>query len=123
MTHSKTYVMPAYTRQPVSFIRGDGARLWDQEGNEYLDGIAGIAVASLGHSHPEVTRAIADQAGTLMHTSNVFRIAWQEKLGERLIFSVEAHDSVDLISKGRHERFVIDKEKFDARVGAKAVGA
>lgn len=84
MAYSKTYVMPAYARQPVSFIRGDGARLWDQEGNEYLDGIAGIAVASLGHSHPEVTRTIADQAGTLMHTSNVFRIAWQEKLGERL---------------------------------------
>lgn len=84
MPQTPSSVMRTYARQPVSFTRGDGARLWDDEGKEYLDGIAGIAVTSLGHCHPEVTRVVAEQAGTLMHTSNVFRIAWQEQLGERL---------------------------------------
>jgi len=79
--------MRAYARQPVSFVRGNGARLWDEHGIEYLDaiaGIAGIAVTSLGHAHPEIASVIAEQAGLLLHTSNVFRIDWQERLGERL---------------------------------------
>jgi len=76
--------MRAYARQPVSFVRGNGARLWDEHGIEYLDAIAGIAVTSLGHAHPEIASVIAEQAGLLLHTSNVFRIDWQERLGERL---------------------------------------
>jgi len=76
--------MRAYARQPVSFVRGNGARLWDEQGIEYLDAIAGIAVTSLGHAHPEIAGVIAEQAGLLLHTSNVFRIDWQERLGERL---------------------------------------
>jgi acetylornithine aminotransferase len=76
--------MPTYARQPVSFSRGQGARLWDTQGIEYLDAIAGVAVTSLGHAHPEIAAVIADQAGQLLHTSNLFRIEWQERLAERL---------------------------------------
>lgn len=79
-----SYLMRAYARQPVSFTRGNGVRLWDQQGVEYLDAIAGIAVTSLGHANTEIAQVIAEQAGTLLHTSNVFRIDWQEQLGERL---------------------------------------
>jgi acetylornithine aminotransferase len=76
--------MQTYARQPVSFSRGQGARLWDTQGVEYLDAIAGVAVTSLGHANPEIAAAIAEQAGQLLHTSNMFRIEWQERLGARL---------------------------------------
>ncbi|UCV08941.1 aspartate aminotransferase family protein [Dechloromonas denitrificans] len=84
MPHSPSHLMQAYARQPVSFVRGRGARLWDAQGIEYLDAIAGVAVTNLGHAHPEIAAAIAEQAGLLLHTSNMFGIAWQECLGERL---------------------------------------
>lgn len=84
MTSSPSYLMQTYARQPVSFSRGQGMRLWDAQGGEYLDAIAGVAVTSLGHAHPEIAAAIAEQAGQLLHTSNMFRIEWQEQLGERL---------------------------------------
>ena len=84
MTPSSAYLMPTYARQPVSFSRGQGARLWDAQGIEYLDAIAGVAVTGLGHAHPEIAAVIAEQAGQLLHTSNLFRIEWQERLAERL---------------------------------------
>ena len=84
MTEHLSHLMRAYARQPVSFVRGRGARLWDAQGVEYLDAIAGVAVTSLGHAHPEIAAVIAEQVGMLLHTSNVFRIDWQETLGERL---------------------------------------
>uniref|UniRef100_UPI0025887605 aspartate aminotransferase family protein n=1 Tax=Diaphorobacter sp. TaxID=1934310 RepID=UPI0025887605 len=84
MEYTTSHLMRAYARQPVSFVRGSGARLWDEQGAEYLDAIAGVAVTSLGHAHPEIAAVIAEQAGLLLHTSNVFRIDWQERLGERL---------------------------------------
>jgi acetylornithine/N-succinyldiaminopimelate aminotransferase len=77
-------LMTTYSRQPVSFARGEGVWLWDTEGRRYLDALAGIAVCGLGHSHPAVTRAICEQAGTLVHTSNLFTIPVQSQLGERL---------------------------------------
>ena len=58
-----SHLMNAYARQPVYFTRGQGARLWDTHGREYLDAIAGVAVTNLGHSHPEITAAIADRDG------------------------------------------------------------
>jgi acetylornithine aminotransferase len=76
--------MQTYARQPVSFSRGQGARLWDTQGIEYLDAIAGVAVTSLGHANPAIAAVIAEQAGQLLHTTNMFRIEWQEQLGERL---------------------------------------
>ena len=84
MNDNTTHLMAAYARQPVSFVRGRGARLWDTEDREYLDAIAGVAVTSLGHAQPEIAAVIADQANMLVHTSNVFRIDWQERLGQRL---------------------------------------
>ena len=84
MPQTDSHLMRAYARQPVSFVRGRGARLWDDQGVEYLDAIAGVAVTSLGHAHPELAAVMAEQAATLLHTSNVFRIDWQEQLGERL---------------------------------------
>ncbi len=78
------HLMNTYSPQPVAFARGEGAWLWDTEGRKYLDGLAGIAVSGLGHAHPVLTRAIAEQAGRLIHTSNLFRVAEQEKLGERV---------------------------------------
>src|SRR5205807_7326451 len=65
-------VMPNYARMPVAFVRGAGSRLWDDEGNEYLDFLCGISVTNLGHCHPRVVEAVRAQAGRLMHASNLF---------------------------------------------------
>ncbi len=78
------HVMQTYGRQPVAFVRGDGARLWDSEGKEYLDFLSGLATVSLGHAHPEVADAIADQARTLLHVSNLYLNDQQPRLAERL---------------------------------------
>jgi len=77
-------LMATYNRLPVSFERGDGVWLWDTEGKRYLDALSGIAVCGLGHAHPAIQKAICDQAGTLLHTSNLYQIPLQEKLGEKL---------------------------------------
>jgi acetylornithine/N-succinyldiaminopimelate aminotransferase len=77
-------LMHNYGRQPVAFERGEGVWLWDTQGRRYLDALAGIAVCGLGHAHPAVTRALCEQAGTLIHTSNIYRIPLQEQLAERL---------------------------------------
>ena len=79
-----SYLMHTYGRLPVAMARGEGAWLWDTDGNKYLDAMTGIAVCSLGHAHPTVSQAICDQAGTLMHTSNWYQIPRQEALAERL---------------------------------------
>ena len=69
---------------PVAFESGKGAYLTDTEGNEYLDAVAGVAVCSVGHAHPEIADALADQARTLIHTSNLYEITHQKELGEKL---------------------------------------
>lgn len=78
------HLMNTYAALPVAFERGEGAWLWDDEGKRYLDAISGLGVCALGHAHPEVTRVIADQAGTLIHTANLARIPWQERLADSL---------------------------------------
>ena len=78
-------VMPTYKRLPVSFARGEGAYLWDFQGNRYLDALSGIAVCGLGHAHPSVTEAISAQAKRLIHTSNLYRIPVQEALSDALV--------------------------------------
>lgn len=78
-------VMPTYARYDLAFDHGEGAHLWDAEGRRYLDFGAGIAVASVGHCHPHLVEAIRDQAGRLMHTSNLYNIPGQEKLAQRLV--------------------------------------
>ena len=77
-------VMPTYGRLPVSFVRGEGSYLYDDAGKRYLDALTGIAVCGLGHAHPKVSQAIAEQASTLLHTSNLYRIPSQERLATRL---------------------------------------
>ena len=78
------YILQTYRRAPITFVRGEGVRLYDADGSEYLDLLSGIGVASLGHAHPGLARAIAEQAQTLLHTSNLFYHPLQGQLGERL---------------------------------------
>ncbi len=84
MNAKQSYLMPTYTRQNVAFVRGEGVRLWDEQGREYLDAIAGVAVTNLGHANPEITAVISQQASLLLHTSNMFGIPWQEQLAQKL---------------------------------------
>ena len=77
-------VMPTYARMPVSFVSGQGAWLFTEDHRRYLDAISGIAVCSLGHAHPKLAQAIADQATQLIHTSNLYGIGLQEKLAAKL---------------------------------------
>jgi acetylornithine/N-succinyldiaminopimelate aminotransferase len=77
-------VIASYARMPVEFVRGEGARLWDSEGNEYLDFLCGISVTSLGHCHPKVVEAVREQAGRLMHSSNLFYTEPGTRLAEQL---------------------------------------
>ena len=76
--------MSTYKRLPVTFDHGEGALLWDTQDREYLDALSGIAVCNLGHAHPAVTKALCEQAGRLLHTSNIYGIAAQEALGDAL---------------------------------------
>lgn len=77
-------LMPTYSRLPVTFERGEGAQLWDINGKHYLDAIAGIAVCSVGHAHPDLAEAIYDQAKKLVHTSNLYQLDLQQRLGDKL---------------------------------------
>jgi len=79
-----TPVIPTYARLDVAFERGEGAYLYDDKGECYLDFGAGVAVNSLGHAHPHLVKTIAEQAGKLWHTSNIYRVSGQEKLAKRL---------------------------------------
>ncbi len=79
-----THVMNTYARLPVAFTHGEGAWLWDEEGNRYLDGLSGIAVNTLGHAHPRYTAALTSQINKLIHCSNVYRVEGQERLADRL---------------------------------------
>ncbi|GAB4229043.1 MAG: acetylornithine transaminase [Deltaproteobacteria bacterium] len=81
---TQRYQMANYSRFPVTFVRGEGSWLYDDLGKPYLDFLGGIAVAILGHAHPGVTRAVTEQAGRLLHVSNLFHVPSQARLGERL---------------------------------------
>ena len=75
-------VMPTYGRLNVAFTKGAGIWLFDDKGNKYLDALSGIAVCNLGHSHPNVTSAICEQAGILLHTSNIYQVPLQIELAD-----------------------------------------
>ena len=77
-------LMNTYTPLPVTFVRGEGVWLWDDQGKRYLDALAGVAVCGLGHCHPDLVKAICDQAGQLIHTSNLYHIGKQEQLATKL---------------------------------------
>ena len=79
-----THLMNTYNRLPVAFTHGKGARLYDAQGREYLDALAGIAVNGLGHAHPRLVAALQEQVGRLIHTSNIYRVTEQEQLADRI---------------------------------------
>ncbi len=79
-----THLMNTYGRQPVAFTHGKGVRLYDEAGREYLDAVAGVAVNTLGHGHPDLVQAVSRQASELIHCSNLYRVLAQEKLSDRL---------------------------------------
>jgi len=81
------HLMPTYARYPVRFVRGEGARLWDDDGHEYLDFLSGISVSSVGHCHPRVVEAIRAQAGELIHVGNLFYTEPMTRLAQRLASS------------------------------------
>ena len=85
MEKSDKYIFNTYARLPVVFVKGQGATLWDDQGNTYTDFLAGIAVASLGHAHPGVAKALADQAEKLVHVSNLYYTEPQADLAELLV--------------------------------------
>ncbi|MSO42275.1 MAG: acetylornithine/succinylornithine family transaminase [Solirubrobacterales bacterium] len=117
------WVMQTYPRAPVEFVRGEGARLWDSEGREYLDFLTGISVCSVGHCHPAVVEAIREQAGRLIHVSNLFYAAPGAELARRLCESslggraflcnsgTEANEAmIKLARKHAHRRGVDEPE-------------
>ncbi len=79
-----SHLMNTYSRLPVAFERGEGVWLWDASGKRYLDALGGVAVNAVGHSHPKLVAALRDQIGKLIHTSNIYQIAAQEKLADRI---------------------------------------
>jgi acetylornithine aminotransferase len=94
-----SHLMNTYNRLPVAFTHGKGVRVFDEDGRAYLDALAGIAVSTLGHAHPRLVQAIAEQAGRILHASNIYRIREQERLAERLT-SLAGMDEAFLCNSG-----------------------
>jgi acetylornithine/N-succinyldiaminopimelate aminotransferase len=132
------YLMRTYRRAPVEFVRGEGALLWDAEGNEYLDFLAGISVCSVGHCNPAVVEAVREQAGRLVHTSNLFytepmvRLAErlsESSLGGRVFFSnsgTEANEcAIKIARKHAHRRGIAEPEivSFEGDFHGRTYGA
>jgi acetylornithine/N-succinyldiaminopimelate aminotransferase len=93
------HLMNTYGRLPVTFTKGQGVWLWDNQGEQYFDALSGIAVTGLGHSHPDFVKAINAQASTLMHVSNVYHIAEQEQLADKLA-EISGMDKVFFCNSG-----------------------
>jgi predicted acetylornithine/succinylornithine family transaminase len=116
----RTSVIGSYARFPVEFVRGEGARLWDVEGNEYLDFLCGLSVTNIGHCHPRVVETVREQVGRLMHVSNLFytepamrlaRRLSQSSLGGKVYFcnsGAEANEAaIKLVRKAKHAGDVV----------------
>jgi predicted acetylornithine/succinylornithine family transaminase len=123
MALEQRYAMPTYGRAPVEFVRGEGARLWDAEGREYLDFFAGLSVHNAGHCHPAITAAIREQAGRLVGTSNLYYNEPALRLAERLsegtlggrVFlansGTEANEAaIKVVRRRAHERGISEPE-------------
>ncbi len=113
-------VVGSYTRLPVEFVRGSGARLWDDEGREYLDFLCGISVTSIGHCHPRVVEAVRDQVSLLMHVSNLFYTGPAIRLSERLAAS-SLGGKVFLCNSGTEANEAAIKLVRKARTGGEVV--
>ncbi len=124
---SNRFHVPTYTRAPICLVRGEGVRVWDSDGREYLDFTGGIAVVALGHCHPRVTEAIREAAATLIHTSNLFYTAPQARLakllcehsfGDRVFFcnsGAEANEAaIKLARKYAREHLASDRYEIIA---------
>ena len=94
-----SHLMNTYARLPIAFTHGKGARVFDEAGRSYLDALAGIAVSTLGHAHPRLVKALAEQAGRILHASNIYRIREQEQLADRLA-ALSAMEEVFLCNSG-----------------------
>jgi len=94
-----SHLMNTYNRQPVIFTHGEGIWLWDDHGNKYLDALAGVAVNGLGHAHPKLVKAISGQAAKLIHVSNIYHIAEQEALADKLA-EISGMDNVFFCNSG-----------------------
>jgi acetylornithine/N-succinyldiaminopimelate aminotransferase len=119
----RRWLMRTYARSPVEFVRGEGARLWDSEGKEYLDFVCGISVCSIGHCHPALVEAVREQVGTLTHTSNLYLTEGGVRLAQRLCESslggkaflcnsgTEANEcAIKLVRKHAHGRGIAEPE-------------
>lgn len=93
------HLMNTYGRQPITFTHGEGVWLFDAEGNKYLDALAGVAVNGLGHAHPKLVKAISEQAAKLIHVSNIYHIAEQEALADKLA-EISGMDKVFFCNSG-----------------------
>ncbi len=93
------HLMNTYMRQPVTFTKGEGVWLWDDKGEKYLDALAGVAVNGLGHAHPKLVKAISEQAAKLIHVSNIYQIAEQSALADRLC-EISGMDKVFFCNSG-----------------------
>jgi len=115
----RDFVMPTYGRFDLELVRGEGARVWDAEGREYLDFGAGIAVCSLGHCHPAVTRAISEQAAKLIHTSNLYLNRTQGELARKIVGIVGLGGKVFFCNSGAEANEGLYKlaRKFGAPTG------
>jgi acetylornithine/N-succinyldiaminopimelate aminotransferase len=87
MSQEEKYIAQTYARQPIALVEGKGAIVKDSEGREYIDCFAGLAVLNIGHSHPKVVKAICDQAGRIMHTTNLYQVPPQVELA-RLLYDI-----------------------------------
>jgi acetylornithine/N-succinyldiaminopimelate aminotransferase len=132
------YLMRTYKRAPVDFVRGEGPLLWDAEGKRYLDFLTGISVCSVGHCHPEVVKAVRDQANRLMHVSNLFytepmaqlaqRLS-ESSLGGRVFFSNSGTEAVEcaikIARKHAHQRGIAEPEivSFEGDFHGRSYGA
>jgi predicted acetylornithine/succinylornithine family transaminase len=132
------YLMRTYKRGPVDFVRGSGPLLWDAGGKEYLDFLTGISVSSVGHCHPAVVEAVRDQAGRLLHVSNLFytepmaRLAErlsESSLGGRVFFANSGTEAVEcaikVARKHAHRRGVAEPEivSFEGEFHGRTYGA
>ena len=93
------HVMPTYGRLPLALSHGQGCRVWDTEGREYLDALGGIAVNTLGHNHPDLVAALQDQVTKLIHTSNYYHVPLQEALAAKLV-ALSGMENVFFCSSG-----------------------
>jgi acetylornithine/N-succinyldiaminopimelate aminotransferase len=116
----RRYAIPTYARNPVEFVRGQGVRLWDADGNEYLDFLAGISVLNVGHCHPRVVEAVRDQVGRLTHATNLYYTAPAMRLSQRLSES-SLGGKVFLCNSGAEANEAAIKLARRARPGGKII--